>query len=389
MTTALHINVRSSVCSFRACRWLGKLCILVVMMRLVGSASANDHYCGVYCAYSVLDYHDRKIDFEKLLEPRYVAGVRGSTAEGVRAALEDHHISAKVYSGLGVWDLRLANDPLILHVRGSQAMERYEHWVVYSGERSGKAILFDPSRGEEVMDYTELLSIWDGVAVATAGSRRELFQWRLWGLGGRWFLLASLGLVVYPFARWLEPHVDASDRSRTANLARTTGFVGVLTVLGIGLDCLRPTGVLRNSVARASLQSVHTDVEFPELSLEAAFQWFASRSTGGQAVVFIDARYRDDYDLGHIPGAINLPIDASFALEDELMSRIDKDQAIVVYCQSKYCPYANAVAQRLSGRGFRNLHLLTLGYYAWEKEGYETDKRVVSTDDSETMREEQ
>lgn len=47
------------------------------------SAFGQDHYCGVYSAYAVLDHYGRTVPFDSLLEPAYVSGYQGSTASDV------------------------------------------------------------------------------------------------------------------------------------------------------------------------------------------------------------------------------------------------------------------------------------------------------------------
>ncbi len=127
------------------------------------SAFAQDHYCGVYSAYAALDHYGRTVPFDSLLEPAYVSGYQGSTASDVARALVDHGVAAKSFSGLGLFDLRIAGAAIILHVRGHQGTRDYRHWVVFLGEQGGQAVVLDPSRGETRIQYSRLLSLWDGL----------------------------------------------------------------------------------------------------------------------------------------------------------------------------------------------------------------------------------
>ena len=49
------------------------------------------------------------------------------------------------------------------------------------------------------------------------------------------------------------------------------------------------------------------------------------------AAVFIDGRHDFDYNLGHIKGAINLPL-KDYDLKKNLLSGIPKTRLIVAYC---------------------------------------------------------
>jgi len=78
--------------------------------------------------------------------------------------------------------------------------------------------------------------------------------------------------------------------------------------------------------------------------------------------LFVDVREIDEFEKGHLPGAIHLPL-----------SRLDRDadvslanaQHYVLYCQTG--PRAERAAQILDGRGLR-LYLLRGGMASWEGE---------------------
>lgn len=66
-----------------------------------------------------------------------------------------------------------------------------------------------------------------------------------------------------------------------------------------------------------------------------------ARSGSGDVVV-VDVRPHLEYDAGHLPGAINIPLDE---LEHHL-SDFDQDTIVVAYCRGPYCVMsAQAVAQ--------------------------------------------
>jgi rhodanese-related sulfurtransferase len=67
------------------------------------------------------------------------------------------------------------------------------------------------------------------------------------------------------------------------------------------------------------------------------------------AVIVIDARPRDEYEAGHIPGALSVPVDE---LERRL-SEIPKDREVIAYCRGPYCVYALEAVTRLRKRGYR------------------------------------
>lgn len=71
------------------------------------------------------------------------------------------------------------------------------------------------------------------------------------------------------------------------------------------------------------------------------------RLTRGEVVV-IDVRPREEFDAGHLPGAVSIPI-------EELRERIEmlpRDKHVVAYCRGRYCVLSHEAVQELRSRGF-------------------------------------
>lgn len=81
----------------------------------------------------------------------------------------------------------------------------------------------------------------------------------------------------------------------------------------------------------------------------------------GDAVFKIDVRTPDEFNLGSIPGFINIPLDSI----REHLNEIPKDQPIVVTCAVGLRGY---LAYRiLVQNGFKNVHNLSGGYKTWKE----------------------
>ena len=66
-------------------------------------------------------------------------------------------------------------------------------------------------------------------------------------------------------------------------------------------------------------------------------------------VVVLDVRPREEFEAGHIPGAISIPL-------DELRDRLDelpRDVEVVAYCRGPYCVLAPQAVAFLGERGIR------------------------------------
>ncbi|MCC6280926.1 MAG: FAD-dependent oxidoreductase [Saprospiraceae bacterium] len=76
--------------------------------------------------------------------------------------------------------------------------------------------------------------------------------------------------------------------------------------------------------------------------------------------VLLDVRTPDEFEHGHIPNAMHIPVDAL----RENLHRFDPDRKIYLYCQSGLRGY---LAQRmLQQNGYNNVVNLSGGYHLWE-----------------------
>ena len=87
-------------------------------------------------------------------------------------------------------------------------------------------------------------------------------------------------------------------------------------------------------------------------------------------VLFVDARSQNDYDNGHIPGAVSLPVGQFEERIDSFLNRYPPEQAIVTYCSGRTCEDSHDLAQFLSDVGFTNVRIFIDGFPGWEAEGY-------------------
>lgn len=90
-----------------------------------------------------------------------------------------------------------------------------------------------------------------------------------------------------------------------------------------------------------------------------------------RGALFLDARPRDFYQMGHVAGAASLPEDdlaRSFAaLEPRLRSTFD----VVVYCDGAGCEASHVVSRQLKARGIPAA-VLDGGWPAWQEAGHPT-----------------
>lgn len=92
-----------------------------------------------------------------------------------------------------------------------------------------------------------------------------------------------------------------------------------------------------------------------------------SRSDQGLISV-IDVRPVEEFDAGHVLGALNIPMDE---LEQRL-GDLSPEQTIVAYCRGPYCLLAYDAVAKLRENGFEAVRL-EYGYPEWKKAGMPVD----------------
>ena len=90
--------------------------------------------------------------------------------------------------------------------------------------------------------------------------------------------------------------------------------------------------------------------------------------------LFVDARSTEDYESGHIPGAISLPVGQFDEKIESFMNQYPPDQPIVTYCSGRTCEDSHHLARLLSDVGFSEVRIFIDGFPGWEAEGYPIGK---------------
>lgn len=81
-------------------------------------------------------------------------------------------------------------------------------------------------------------------------------------------------------------------------------------------------------------------------------------------VTLLDVRPEDEFALGHLPGALNLPLGE---LERRL-SELPKDQEIIAYCRGPYCVLSFEAVASLRAKGYK-VRRLEDGFPQWKAAG--------------------
>ena len=96
----------------------------------------------------------------------------------------------------------------------------------------------------------------------------------------------------------------------------------------------------------------------------------ADRLTSGLVTV-LDVRPQQEFELGHVPGAINIPI-------HELLDRLadfPKEREVVAYCRGPYCVMSFDAVAALRAQGYQ-VRRLEDGFPEWKAAGLAVEAAI-------------
>ncbi|MBM2709645.1 ArsR family transcriptional regulator [Mesorhizobium caraganae] len=114
----------------------------------------------------------------------------------------------------------------------------------------------------------------------------------------------------------------------------------------------------------AEVNRVMTDYFHARDALEAVSREdLVSRLHDGLVTV-LDVRPEDEFALGHLPGALNIPL----AELDRRLAELPANREVVAYCRGPYCVLSFEAVAALRMRGYV-VHRLEDGYPEWKAAG--------------------
>ena len=78
-------------------------------------------------------------------------------------------------------------------------------------------------------------------------------------------------------------------------------------------------------------------------------------------IILLDVRPEREYNNGHIPNSVNIPIDQL----PKRLNELKKSKQYIAYCRGAFCVFADEAVQLLTRKGFRATRLEE-GYLDWK-----------------------
>lgn len=140
-----------------------------------------------------------------------------------------------------------------------------------------------------------------------------------------------------------------------------------------GDDVIALLGALRRSAERhiSEVNNVVAGYFNERDNLEAVSRDELLRRSKEGLVTVLDVRPTEEYEFGHIPGAVNVPLERI----RQCLRDLPKDQEIIAYCRGAYCVLAFEAVAALRKNGFK-ARRLEEGYPEWKAAGLPVENMI-------------
>jgi len=138
------------------------------------------------------------------------------------------------------------------------------------------------------------------------------------------------------------------------------------TVLGFAFTAFAGRGFFAPAGAAAT-----SPLSQSQGSTFVAYEEAVEYSTSGKAL-FVDARHEYEFKLGHIKGAVNLPL-SEFEQRTAELSNVAKDALLITYCDGEECNSSIELATKLYAAGFTNVKVFFGGWTQWTAHHQKTE----------------
>jgi rhodanese-related sulfurtransferase len=112
----------------------------------------------------------------------------------------------------------------------------------------------------------------------------------------------------------------------------------------------------------------------PVSSFSEAAADFVRQFAADPGVVLLDARTVENFERGHIPGAVSLPVSRFDGFFPRQRGRLQAARMLIVYCSGWTCSDSHELASRLLQKGLRFIFLYKGGMEDWLEKGNAVEK---------------
>lgn len=147
------------------------------------------------------------------------------------------------------------------------------------------------------------------------------------------------------------------------SLLQAIGIIIISGMLGIAVNVFRADGIPVVERWQEKVLNEQVTGGLPVISVKQAKKAYES----GEAL-FVDARDPDFYKLGHIPGAVSLPVRNFDLVFPNIRERLLAAPRIITYCDTANCETSVELSEKLLFAGLARVEIFTGGIQQWKAE---------------------
>jgi rhodanese-related sulfurtransferase len=91
-------------------------------------------------------------------------------------------------------------------------------------------------------------------------------------------------------------------------------------------------------------------------------------------VLVLDSRAKEEFEFGHILGAVNLPTYDFDKTYPQVLPLLKGKKVLLVYCSGPGCELAPKLAEKLRAKGYKDIRIFEGGWPAWLKAGGQVER---------------
>ena len=318
--------------------------------------ASGDHYCGLYCVHEAGRLTGHPVDLDRLIRPERLTGKYGSTIRDILDTCTEFGIHAEFTPAVSYADLYLLGGPAMILVKNQPGIGDPNHWMLVVRADANSAEVFDPAVGVVNLSAAELQSLWGGLTIAVYPDAEAKTTPIVWA-AGRVVLLALVGSGTL-----LALGLLASRLSPIATLGGAT----LLAILAF--QVVSPAGFARNAEVVGEIVQTGRPREVGNVSAAEAI-----RLRSDPNVVFVDARMRPQFERERVAGAVGIPLLSPYLQKKRAVAALPADAHVILFCESKDCPWARALGSGPLFRHFPRVSVLDGGLYDYQNAGGPTE----------------
>ena len=148
------------------------------------------------------------------------------------------------------------------------------------------------------------------------------------------------------------------------SLLQAFGIILISGTIGLAVNGLRPDGIPWVENWQEKVLNEQLTGGLPAVTLKEAREAYEE----GYAL-FVDARDSDFFEMGHIPGALNLPVKDFDKVFPTLKEQLLAAPRIITYCDGANCETSVELTEKLLFVGLEYVEIFTGGIQQWKAAG--------------------